>query len=162
MQGLTGRQEQVLGFIREHIVSKQFPPTVREIGEHFGMRSTNAVNDHLAVLARKGWITRDAMVSRGIVVLGAPAVATATAQPSVGSFGDLTPRQAQVLACIREHVAAHGRPPTLRELGKSLGIRSTRGVSEHIHALERKGFVTRADMKSRGLAILSDVAGATQ
>ena len=44
-----------------------------------------------------------------------------------------------------------GYPPTLREIGAHMGIRSTNGVNDHLRALERKGYLTREDMKSRAL-----------
>ncbi len=66
MQGLTARQEQVLAFIRESILARGYPPTLREIGAHMGIRSTNGVNDHLRALERKGYLTREDMKSRAL------------------------------------------------------------------------------------------------
>jgi repressor LexA len=66
MQGLTGRQEQVLTFIRQSIAERGYPPTLREIGAHMGIRSTNGVNDHLRALERKGYLTREDMKSRAL------------------------------------------------------------------------------------------------
>jgi len=66
MQGLTKRQEQTLDFIRHSIEDRGYPPTLREIGEHMGIRSTNGVNDHLRALERKGYLTREDMKSRAL------------------------------------------------------------------------------------------------
>ncbi len=66
MQGLTARQEQVLEYIRQSIVDRGYPPTLREIGAHMGIRSTNGVNDHLRALERKGYLTREDMKSRAL------------------------------------------------------------------------------------------------
>ena len=66
MQGLTGRQEQTLDFIRKSIEERGYPPTLREIGEHMGIRSTNGVNDHLRALERKGYLRREDMKSRAL------------------------------------------------------------------------------------------------
>src|SRR2546425_2936225 len=63
----------------------------------------------------------------------------------------LTSRQQMVLDFIRESIADRGYPPTLREIGARMGIRSTNGVNDHLRALERKGYLTREDMKSRAL-----------
>ena len=63
----------------------------------------------------------------------------------------LTERQQMVLDYIRESINARGYPPTLREIGARMGIRSTNGVNDHLRALERKGYLTREDMKSRAL-----------
>jgi len=63
----------------------------------------------------------------------------------------LTTRQQMVLDFIRQSIADRGYPPTLREIGARMGIRSTNGVNDHLRALERKGYLTREDMKSRAL-----------
>ncbi|MFO0714465.1 MAG: transcriptional repressor LexA [Sandaracinus sp.] len=63
----------------------------------------------------------------------------------------LTERQRLVLEYICRSIEDCGYPPTLREIGNKLGIRSTNGVNDHLRALERKGYLTREDMKSRTL-----------
>jgi len=63
----------------------------------------------------------------------------------------LTQRQQMVLDFIRLSIVDRGYPPTLREIGARMGIRSTNGVNDHLRALERKGYLTREDMKSRAL-----------
>ncbi|MCL2448352.1 MAG: transcriptional repressor LexA [Polyangiaceae bacterium] len=63
----------------------------------------------------------------------------------------LTQRQQMVLDFIRQSIQDRGYPPTLREIGARMGIRSTNGVNDHLRALERKGYLTREDMKSRAL-----------
>lgn len=50
---VTGRQLKVLSFVDEYSRREGYPPTLREIGLHFGIRSTHAVTDHLRPLARK-------------------------------------------------------------------------------------------------------------
>lgn len=67
MDELTERQLAILGFIARHIAQKRFPPTIREIGEGMGIRSTNGVNDHLKALERKGFLERGEMKSRALV-----------------------------------------------------------------------------------------------
>ena len=64
MQKLTDRQRAVLDFIVESITDRGYPPTLREIGNHLGIKSTNGVNDHLRALERKGYLTREDMKSR--------------------------------------------------------------------------------------------------
>lgn len=66
---LSDRQLAALTFIRESISSKGYPPTLREIGDALGIKSTNGVNDHLAALEKKGYIVREAGKSRAIRVL---------------------------------------------------------------------------------------------
>jgi repressor LexA len=66
MQGLTKRQKQTLDYIRHSIEERGYPPTLREIGEYMGIRSTNGVNDHLRALERKGYLRREDMKSRAL------------------------------------------------------------------------------------------------
>jgi hypothetical protein len=53
---LTDRQGAILEFIREHLRAYKYAPSLREIGTQFGIDSTNAVNDHLLALERKGYL----------------------------------------------------------------------------------------------------------
>lgn len=71
----------------------------------------------------------------------------------------LTDRQAAVLDFISDHITDTGFPPTIREIGDHLGISSTNGVNDHLKALERKGYLTREDAKSRAIRPLFDPAG---
>ncbi|MBI2877428.1 MAG: transcriptional repressor LexA [Candidatus Tectomicrobia bacterium] len=66
---LTQRQEEVLRYITEVARQQGYPPTLRQIGEHFGMSSSNAVRTHLRALEKKGYIRRQARTSRGIELL---------------------------------------------------------------------------------------------
>src|SRR6476469_6215123 len=66
---LTERQEKILAFIKKSIQDQGYPPTIREIGEHFGIRSTNGVNDHLKALERKGYLMRGELKSRALSVI---------------------------------------------------------------------------------------------
>lgn len=63
---LTFRQREILDFITASIVERGFPPTLREIGEHFAIRSTNGVNDHLKALEKKGHLRREDLKSRAM------------------------------------------------------------------------------------------------
>ena len=63
----------------------------------------------------------------------------------------LTDRQLEVLRYITRQIEDQGYPPTIREIGEALDIRSTNGVNDHLKALERKGFLTRDPVKSRAL-----------
>lgn len=63
---LTFRQREILDFISASIVERGFPPTLREIGEHFNIRSTNGVNDHLKALEKKGHLRREDLKSRAM------------------------------------------------------------------------------------------------
>lgn len=66
----TARQRDIYEFIRETVASRGIPPSMREIGARFGIRSTNGVNKHLVSLERAGLIARERGKSRGIAVGG--------------------------------------------------------------------------------------------
>jgi repressor LexA len=69
---LTERQLKVYEFIRDKIRNRGYGPTVREIGEHFGIRSPNGVMCHLKALEKKGLITRERNMSRAIQLAAEP------------------------------------------------------------------------------------------
>ncbi|HEX2951971.1 MAG TPA: transcriptional repressor LexA [Armatimonadota bacterium] len=66
---------------------------------------------------------------------------------------ELTRRQQEVLAGIRLIFQETGYPPTVRELGERLGLRSSCTVQRHLEALERKGFIRRNPTKARTIEI---------
>ncbi len=66
MNRLTGRQEQILNYIREYLAETGFPPTRSEIAQEMGFKSPNAAEEHLRALARKGAIEILPGTSRGI------------------------------------------------------------------------------------------------
>ena len=63
----------------------------------------------------------------------------------------LSPRQAMVLEYIESSITERGYPPTIREIAKHMGIRSTNGVTDHLKALERKGLINRDQARSRAI-----------
>lgn len=69
MDELTKRQEEVLKFIKEFIVSKGYPPTVREIGESLGLSSPATTFSHISQLEEKGYIRKSGNKNRAIELL---------------------------------------------------------------------------------------------
>ena len=65
---LTVRQREVLDFVRHFMTRVGYPPTVREIGSHFGF-VPRSVFDHLKALERKGYLRRDPAKSRSLQIL---------------------------------------------------------------------------------------------
>jgi len=78
---LTHRQREILDFISASISERGFPPTLREIGEHFQIRSTNGVNDHLKALEKKGHLRREDLKSRAMRPI----------LPDAGGMGEVVP-----------------------------------------------------------------------
>lgn len=65
----------------------------------------------------------------------------------------LTAQQARVLEVIRQSIREVGYPPSVRELGEMLGLKSTATVHTHLRNLERKGYLKREAQKSRAFNI---------
>lgn len=121
MKGLTDRQSQVLDYIAETIRDRGYPPTIREIGNALGIRSTNGVNDHLKALERKGFISRSGSKSRAIMVTALP---DADGIPSAA-------------AGLPEPAGAHAPPetvsvPLLGRIAAGAPIEAIEEAEEHI------------------------------
>jgi len=70
MADLSGKQLQILEFLRSFVSDKDYPPSIRDIQEGCGISSTSVVDYNLRKLEEKGLIRRDREVSRGIEILG--------------------------------------------------------------------------------------------
>lgn len=66
---------------------------------------------------------------------------------------DLTARQQEILALIRQHIADTGFPPTRAEIANQLGFRSPNAAEEHLKALARKGVIELTSGASRGIRL---------
>ncbi|MGH3354613.1 MAG: transcriptional repressor LexA [Nocardioidaceae bacterium] len=66
----------------------------------------------------------------------------------------LTPRQRRVLDVIRSSVQSRGYPPSMREIGESVGLTSSSSVSHQLRSLQSKGFIRRDPNRPRALEIL--------
>ena len=69
---LTARQREIYEFLKDKILNRGYGPTVREIGNHFEIRSPNGVMCHLKALEKKGLITRESHMSRAIQLTDTP------------------------------------------------------------------------------------------
>ncbi len=65
---LTARQQQILDVIRAAVDERGYPPSVREIGEAVGLRSTSSVHNQLLTLERNGYLRRDPTRPRALEV----------------------------------------------------------------------------------------------
>lgn len=89
---LTDRQREIYEFIRLKIESRGYGPTVREIGENFGIKSPNGVMCHLKALEKKGLINREEHAARAIQLVdhrrpsyGLPYLGAVAAGTPIGS-----------------------------------------------------------------------------
>ncbi|HLV03753.1 MAG TPA: transcriptional repressor LexA [Actinomycetaceae bacterium] len=77
--------------------------------------------------------------------------------------GALTERQRLVLETIRRSVDERGYPPTMREIGRIVGLTSPSSVKHQLMALERKGYLRRDPKRPRAIEIVgSEVQGSQQ
>ncbi|WP_340536805.1 transcriptional repressor LexA [Nocardioides sp. GXZ039] len=65
----------------------------------------------------------------------------------------LTPRQQRVLATIKDSIERRGYPPSMREIGESVGLLSTSSVAHQLRTLEQKGFIKRDPNRPRALEV---------
>ncbi|PIE66374.1 MAG: repressor LexA [Deltaproteobacteria bacterium] len=129
---LTDRQRQALDFINHCIEDRGFPPTMREIGEHMGIRSTNGVNDHLKALERKGYLRRDYLKSRALRTADSPQLV------SVPLVGDVAAGQ-PVLAVEQAEETLRLDKALLGGAVSRQVPSSTRGDDGELFALRVKG-----------------------
>ena len=69
MSELSSKQKQILEYLKSAVKEKGYPPSVREICDATGLKSTSTVHGHLTRLAKKGYIRKDPSIPRGIEIL---------------------------------------------------------------------------------------------
>jgi repressor LexA len=72
---------------------------------------------------------------------------------------DLTKRQQEIFDFIKRYAAEHGYPPTVRDIGKAVGLASSSTVHAHLANLERLGMIRRDPTKPRALELLDRATG---
>jgi repressor LexA len=70
LPNLTEIEEKILDYMVSYLRENTYQPSIREIGERFGIKSTKTVSEHLQALADKGFLERDPSRSRGVKILG--------------------------------------------------------------------------------------------
>jgi repressor LexA len=71
---------------------------------------------------------------------------------------DLTKRQKEIFDFIRRYASRYGYPPTVREIGKAVGLHSSSTVHAHLANLEKVGLLRRDPTKPRAIELLVDRA----
>jgi repressor LexA len=70
----------------------------------------------------------------------------------------LTKRQQEIFEFIKQYSSRHGYPPTVRDIGKAIGLTSSSTVHAHLANLEKLGLVRRDPTKPRALELLGEAA----
>lgn len=81
VEPLTEIERKILDFMVQYLRANTYQPSIREIGERFGIKSTKTVSEHLQALAHKGCLERDPSRSRGVRILGVDLSADTVAVP---------------------------------------------------------------------------------
>jgi len=75
---------------------------------------------------------------------------------------DLTKRQQEIFDFIKKYSAKYGYPPTVRDIGKAVGLASSSTVHAHLANLEKIGLLRRDPTKPRAIELLDRAAGAVK
>jgi repressor LexA len=70
----------------------------------------------------------------------------------------LTERQREVFEFICDTMRVDHRPPTVREIAEHFGFRSPKAATDHLDALERKGYIERKDRKARNIEVREELS----
>jgi repressor LexA len=71
---------------------------------------------------------------------------------------NLTKRQQEIFDFVKQYVGEHGYPPTVRDIGKAIGLASSSTVHAHLANLEKLGLLRRDPTKPRAIEVLKDKA----
>ena len=85
---LTEIERKILDFMVQYLRANTYQPSIREIGERFGIKSTKTVSEHLQALADKGFLERDPSRSRGVKILGVDLSAQTVSVPCYRTLPD--------------------------------------------------------------------------
>jgi repressor LexA len=88
--GLTARQQRILAHIKDHVESRGYPPSMREIGQAVGLTSSSSVAHQLKVLEEKGYLKRDPNRPRALEVFLPDMARRGAPAPAVSSAGETT------------------------------------------------------------------------
>jgi len=111
---LNDIERRILDYMVSYLRANTYQPSIREIGEEFGIKSTKTVSEHLQALAEKGFLERDPSRSRGVKILGvdlSPDAITLPCYPSLpddGSFSGFGEGAETYLTLDRRLAGARG------------------------------------------------------
>lgn len=132
---LTDIERRILDFMVDYLRSNTYQPSIREIGERFGIKSTKTVSEHLQALAEKGFLERDPSRSRGVRILGMDLNQDAVSLPCYRELPDgrnVRPDRAESFLTLDRKLVPSRGSFVVRAQGDSLAIL---GVSEGDYVL---------------------------
>jgi SOS-response transcriptional repressor LexA len=137
---LTDRQQKIVEFYCKTAEERREPPTLREVAAAVGLSSSGSAHYAVKQLRKMGLITDSA-----------PDVSPEAVEAR------LSERQRKAMEFIRETTKARGYAPTVREIGKAVGLTSTSSVGHVLKQLRKKGLITEPeDRRSRAYRVVAD------
>lgn len=128
---LTDLEQRILDYMVAYLRTHTYQPSIREIGHHFGIRSTKTVSELLQSLADKGVVERDPSRSRGIRILGLDLNARTVSMPCYRDLAEavagLRGGRAEQRVCLDRKLANRGGGFAVRAPGARL---AAAGISE--------------------------------
>jgi len=88
VETLSGIERKILDFMVQYLRANTYQPSIREIGEGFGIKSTKTVSEHLQALADKGFLERHPSRSRGVRILDVDLSADTVSVPCYSEMPD--------------------------------------------------------------------------
>ena len=123
-QSITEIERKILDFMVHYLRSNTYQPSIREIGERFGIKSTKTVSEHLRALADKGFLERDPSRSRGVRILGVDLRAQTVSVPCYHELpqgrGGLRTEQAEMHLTMDRRLAGSKGSFFVRATGQQL------------------------------------------
>ena len=77
----------------------------------------------------------------------------------MGTRAETTRKEKAILKFIEEQVIENGYPPSVREIGKAIGLSSTATVHAYLAKLEKQGYIKKEDKKGRTLKVIKGTDG---
>ena len=128
---LTDLEQRILDYMVAYLRTHTYQPSIREIGHHFGIRSTKTVSELLQSLADKGVVERDPSRSRGIRILGLDLNARTVSMPCYRDLAEavagLRGGSAEQSVCLDRKLVSRGGGFTVHAPGNRL---AAAGISE--------------------------------
>jgi repressor LexA len=156
-QSITEIERKILDFMVHYLRSNTFQPSIREIGERFGIKSTKTVSEHLQALADKGFLERDPSRSRGVRILGVDLRAQTVSVPCYHDLpqgrGGLRTEQAEMHLTVDRRLAGSKGSFFVRAVGQEL---ESHGMNEGDYLLIEPTSVGELD---EGTVVVARVKG---
>jgi repressor LexA len=119
---LTEIERKILDYMVSYLRANTYQPSIREIGERFGIKSTKTVSEHLQALAEKGFLERDPSRSRGVRILGVDLNPDAVSVPIFAELPEDRSGRAEGVLTLDRRIAGAKGGFVVRVRGEDLAV----------------------------------------